>query len=436
MAQARKTVYIGMTADILHHGHINVIENGRKYGDVIIGLLTDRAVSKFKRLPYLEFEHRKRILENISGVIKVIPQDDWDYSPNLKLLRPDFMIHGDDWQDGPQQEYRRRALEAMSQWGGKIIEVPYTKGVSSARLDVQIRAMGTTPNIRLSQLRRQLNASGFARVLEVHSPLSGLIVETLEEERNGEMVRFDAMWSSSLTDSAMHGKPDIEALDHTARLLGINDLFEVTTKPLLYDADTGGRIEHFTFTVRSLERMGVSGVIVEDKAGLKKNSLLGPQSKQWQTDVEEFSAKISAGKSAQVTNDFMVIGRIESLILNAGIDDALHRAHAYVDAGADGVMIHDRSKSSADVFEFCDRFRAKNTKSLIVAVPTTYNSVYESELSSRGVNVVIYANHLLRAAYPAMVKVARSILQNGRSSEASSLCMPIDEILKLIPGTS
>jgi phosphoenolpyruvate phosphomutase / 2-hydroxyethylphosphonate cytidylyltransferase len=431
-----KTVYIGMTADILHHGHVNVIEHGRKYGDIIVGLLTDRAVSKFKRLPYLEYEHRKHIIENISGVVKVIPQDDWDYAPNLRLVRPNFMIHGDDWLDGPQYEYRKRAFEAMNEWDGQIIEVPYTQGVSSARLDVQMRALGTTPDIRLRQLRRQLRASGFARAMEVHSPLCGLIVESLEEERDGLPVRFDAMWSSSLTNSTVHGKPDIEALDHTARLSGVNDIFEVTTKPLLYDADTGGRIEHFTFTVRSLERMGVSGVIVEDKIGLKRNSLLGADANQQQDSIEQFASKIAAGKSAQVTNEFMIVGRIESLVLNAGIDDALHRAHAYVDAGADGIMIHDSDEDPSDIFKFCDRFRANDTNSVVVVVPTAYNTVYEHELATRGANIVIYANHLLRAAYPAMVRVARVILEKGRSFEADQGCMSIEQILKLVPGTT
>ena len=430
-----KVVYIGMTADIIHHGHINIIEHGRKYGDVTIGLLTDRAVSRFKRLPYLEYGHRKRILENIAGVTKVIPQEDWDYAPNLRLVRPDFMIHGSDWLEGPQSEFRRRAYEAMSGWGGQIIEIPYTPGVSSARLDAQMRALGTTPDIRLRQLRRQVKAAGFVRVMEVHSPLCGLIVETLEAEREGRPVRFDAMWSSSLTDSTVRGKPDIEALDHTARLSGINDLFEVTTKPLLYDADTGGRIEHFTFTVRSLERMGVSGVIIEDKTGLKKNSLLGSTVEQCQDSVEGFAKKIAAGKAAQVTDEFMIIGRIESLILDAGLDDALLRARAYVDAGADGIMIHGRDKTPAEIFAFCDRFRATDKDTLVVAVPTAYNSVYEHELADRGVNIVIYANHLLRASYPAMARVARAILENGRSLEADTQCMSVDEILKLIPGT-
>lgn len=430
-----KIVYIGMTADILHHGHINVIEVGRKYGDVVIGLLTDQAVAKFKRLPYLEYEHRKRILENIAGVKSVVPQEEWDYVPNLRQIRPDYMVHGDDWTVGPLQKYRNRALEAMAEWGGEIIEVPYTYGVNSERLDVQARKLGTTPNIRLRQLRRQLNASGFVRALEVHSPLCGLIVETLVAKRGDNPVRFDAMWSSSLTDSTVRGKPDIEALDHTARLAGINDLFEVTTKPLIYDADTGGRLEHFRFTVRSLERMGVSGVIIEDKIGLKKNSLLGNDVAQQQDSVDQFSAKIEAGKAAQVTSDFMIIGRIESLILDAGMDDALVRAQAYVKAGADGIMIHSRRKDPAEIFQFCDRFRQIAGDAMLVVVPTSFNSVYENEFEERGVNMVIYANHLLRASYPAMVGVARTILETGRCLEADPQCMPVDEILRLIPGT-
>jgi len=428
-------VYIGMTADILHHGLINVIEVGRGYGDIVVGLLTDRAVSKFKRLPYLNYEHRKRVLENISGVVSVIPQDEWDYTPNLRRVRPDYMVHGDDWTVGWYRKYRQRAFEAMAEWGGKIIEIPYTKGVSSAELISEARAIGTTPDVRMRQLRRQLNASGFVRVLEVHSPLCGLIVEREAVERDGNTVRFDAMWSSSLTDSTVRGKPDIEALDHTARLAGINDLFEVTTLPLLYDADTGGRREHFSFTVRSLERMGVSAAIIEDKTGLKKNSLLGNDVTQQQDSVEEFSAKIAAGKAAQVTSDFMIIGRIESLILDAGMDDALTRANAYVEAGADGIMIHSRKPDPSEIFQFCDRFRRTDVDTTLVVVPTSFNSVYENQFEERGVNVVIYANHLLRASYPAMARVARTILERGRCLEVDQDCVPVKDILGLITGT-
>jgi phosphoenolpyruvate phosphomutase len=323
----------------------------------------------------------------------------------------------------------------MAEWGGKIIEIPYTKGVSSAELISEARAIGTTPDVRMRQLRRQLNASGFVRVLEVHSPLCGLIVEREAVERDGNMVRFDAMWSSSLTDSTVRGKPDIEALDHTARLAGINDLFEVTTLPLLYDADTGGRREHFSFTVRSLERIGVSAAIIEDKTGLKKNSLLGNDVTQQQDSVEEFSAKIAAGKAAQVTSDFMIIGRIESLILDAGMDDALTRANAYVEAGADGIMIHSRKPDPSEIFQFCDRFRRTDVDTTLVVVPTSFNSVYENQFEERGVNVVIYANHLLRASYPAMARVARTILERGRCLEVDQDCVPVKDILGLIPGT-
>jgi phosphoenolpyruvate phosphomutase / 2-hydroxyethylphosphonate cytidylyltransferase len=428
-----KTVYIGMTADILHHGHINVIETGRRYGDVVIGLLTDQAVSRYEQLPYLEYRHRKRILENISGVKQVIPQEEWDYGPNLRKIRPDYMIHGNDWVTGPQRRYRDQAFAAMAEWGGEIIEVPCTEDEDPERPERQARPPGTTPTRRLRQLRRQLAACGFVRVLEVHSPLCGLIAEAATAEHDGRPARFDAMWSSSLVDSTVRGKPDIEALDHSARFAALNELFEVTTKPLLYDADTGGRVEHFAFTVRSLERMGVSAAIIEDKTGLKRNSLHGTDVSQQQESIENFCRKIHAGKAAQVTNDFAVIGRIESLILNAGLDDALTRAREYVAAGADGIVIHSRSRDPGEIFAFCDRFRKVDAGTMLVAIPTSYNGVYEHELEARGVNVVIYANHLLRAAYPAMMDAARTILEHGRCQEVDKRCMSVDEILRLIP---
>ncbi len=431
-----KTVYVGMAADILHDGHMSLIETARRYGDVVIGLLTDQAVLKFDRLPYLAYEHRKRILENVAGVKEVVPQDDLDYVPNLRKLRPDYLIHGGDWLNGAHSNYRDRSLAAMVEWGGQIIEMTSAGGRGPGLLHVFDLAFGTTPTIRLRQLRRQLAGSGFARVLEVHSPLCGLIAESATAEHDGRAVGFDAMWSSSLINSTVRGKPDIEAVDHSARFAGLNELFEVTTKPLLYDADTGGRAEHFAFTVRSLERLGVSAVIIEDKIGLKRNSLLGNDVMQTRESIENFCYKISSGKAAQATNDFAVIGRVESFILNAGIDDALLRAKEYVAAGADGIMIHSRSNEPDEIFAFCDRFRKADAATILVAVPTSYNGVYEHELKARGVNVVIYANHLLRASYPAMMQVARTILENGRCREADSLCMSVDSILRLIPGTA
>jgi phosphoenolpyruvate phosphomutase / 2-hydroxyethylphosphonate cytidylyltransferase len=428
-----KTVYIGMTADILRHGHISVIETGRRYGEVVIGLLTDQAASRLKQKPCLEYRHRKRILENISGVKLVIPQEDLDYGPNLRKIRPDYMIHGEDWISGPQRRYRDQASAAMAEWGGEIIEVPGAEDEDPDLPEGQPRAPGTTPTIRLRQLRRQLAACGFVRVLEVHSPLCGLIAEAAAAEHDRRCARFDAMWSSSLVDSTVRGKPDIEALDHSTRFAALNDLFEVTTKPLLYDADTGGRVEHFAFTVRSLERMGVSAVVIEDKTGLKRNSLHGTDVSQQQESIENFCRKIRAGKTAQVTNEFAVIGRIESLILDAGLDDALVRAREYVAAGADGIVIHSRSRDPGEVFAFCDRFRKADAGTMLVAIPTSYTGVYEHELEARGVNVVIYANHLLRASYPAMMAAARTILANGRCLEVDKLCMSVDDILRLIP---
>jgi len=431
----KKRVYIGMTADALHPGLINIIEEGVKYGDVIIGLLTDKAISEYKRLPYLNYEQRKQVVKSIKGVIEVVPQDDWSYAPNLLRLKPDYMIHGDDWNYGTQKQFRDLAFEAMASVGGEIIEIPYTKDINSSDFISSINSIGTTPQIRLRTLRRLINSKSIVRILESHSGLTGLIVEKTYIESEGKRVEFDGMWSSSLTDSTSKGKPDIEAVDITTRMHSLTDMLECTTKPIIYDGDTGGKIEHFEFTVRTLERNGISAVIVEDKIGLKKNSLFGTSVPQTQDSIEGFSNKIKAGKRAQITEEFMIIARVESLILGRSLDEALERAFAYVKAGADGIMIHSKESSGKDIIEFCERFRNEDKTSPLVVVPSTFNHITEQEFFEMGVNIVIYANHMLRASYPAMSNVAKQILTNGRSLEASKDCMSIKEILELIPGT-
>lgn len=430
-----KKVYIGMTADIMHPGLIHIINEATKYGDVIVGLLTDKAIAEHKRLPYLTYEQRKEVVENIKGVSEVIPQEEWSYVDNLKRIRPDYIIHGDDWKNGPLREIREQVFEVMNEQGGKVIEIPYTKGINSSSLDKEIKSIGTTPDIRLKTLRRLINAKPIVRILEAHDGLCGLIIENLEIQKGDKREVFDGMWSSSLTDSTSKGKPDIEAVDLTTRLQDLNNILECTTKPIIFDGDTGGKIEHFTFTVRTLERHGISAIIIEDKVGLKKNSLFGIDAIQTQDTIEGFCAKIKAGKEAQVTQDFMIIARIESLIAGKPMSDALERAYAYVEAGADGIMIHSKNKSGEDIKEFCLTFRQRYAHVPIVVVPTTYDHIHESELRKWGVNVVIYANHMLRAAYPAMMRVACTILENGRAQEVRDLCMPIKEILELIPGT-
>ena len=430
-----KKVYIGMTADIMHPGLIHIINEATKYGDVIVGLLTDKAIAEHKRLPYLTYEQRKEVVENIKGVSEVIPQEEWSYVDNLKRIRPDYIIHGDDWKNGPLREIREQVFEVMNEQGGKVIEIPYTKGINSSSLDKEIKSIGTTPDIRLKTLRRLINAKPIVRILEAHDGLCGLIIENLEIQKGDKREVFDGMWSSSLTDSTSKGKPDIEAVDLTTRLQDLNNILECTTKPIIFDGDTGGKIEHFTFTVRTLERHGISAIIIEDKVGLKKNSLFGTDAIQTQDTIEGFCAKIKADKEAQVTQDFMIIARIESLIAGKPMSDALERAYAYVEAGADGIMIHSKNKSGEDIKEFCLTFRQRYAHVPIVVVPTTYDHIHESELRKWGVNVVIYANHMLRAAYPAMMRVACTILENGRAQEVRDLCMPIKEILELIPGT-
>lgn len=431
-----KKVYLGMIADIMHPGLINIINEGAKYGDVIIGLFTDKAIATHKRLPYLTYEQRETVVRSIHGVADVVPQDDWSYVPNLVKYKPDYIIHGDDWLEGPDKYIRDEVFKVMEGLGGKVIEIPYTKGITSSGLAEELESLGTTPQARLKSLRRLITAKPIVRIMESHCGLTGLIIEHTKVEVGNEIREFDGMWASSLTDSTSKGKPDIEAVDLTTRLHDLNDSLEVTTKPVIYDGDTGGKTEHFVFTVRTLERLGVSAVIIEDKVGLKQNSLFGTDAVQTQDTIEGFCSKIQVGKEAQVTRDFMIIARCESLIAGKPVEDALERCHAYVAAGADGIMIHSKNKDGQDIKEFCQRFREVDNHTPIVAVPTTYGQFTEAELAEWGINIVIYANHMLRSAYPAMVKCAERILETTRCQEASEeYCMPIKQILNLIPGT-
>ena len=425
-----KKVYVGMCADLIHHGHLNIINNAKKYGSVTVGLLTDSAIASYKRLPALNYEQRKIIVENIKGVDKVIPQETLDYIPNLEKIKPDYVVHGDDWKKGVQKQVRQKVINKLNEWGGNVIDVPYTKNISSTKLHNHLKDIGTTPDIRRKMLRRLIESKSIVRILESHNGLTGLITEKTKVGNN----EFDGMWLSSLTHSASKGKPDTQYVDITTVSQTLGEIFDVTTKPMIVDLDNGGLVEHFKPIVRSLERLGVSAVIIEDKIGNKRNSLFDDTSNQSQDSIEDFSYKILEGKKSLVTKDFMIIARIESFILNNGLDDAIERAKAYIDAGADGIMIHSKSKEPNEIFSFCKRYQEFNKKVPLVVVPSTYNHITEKELSDKGVDIVIYANHLLRSAYPSMVATAESILKNERSYESSNKCLPIKEVLELIPN--
>lgn len=430
-----KTVYVGMSADVVHPGHLNVISKATEFGRVILGLLTDQAIASYKRLPFMSYEQRLVVMENIKGVDTVVPQTTLDYTENLRKLRPDYVIHGDDWKEGVQARTRAKVIEVLSEWGGELIEVKYTKGISSSQLKGALNALGTTPELRLKTLRRLINAKPVTRFMEVHNGLTGLIVENIGVDVNGRRQEFDGMWGSSLTDSVSRGMPDIEAVDISTRIQTMFEITEVTTKPIIFDGDTGGKNEHFAFTIRALERIGVSMVIIEDKSGLKRNSLFGSEANQLQVPIPEFTKKIELGRTARVTDDFMVVGRIESLVLKVGMDDALLRAQEYTNAGVDGIMIHSSENDPSEIIEFCKRFRDFEDTLPLITVPTTYNSITEEDLANAGVNVVIHANHLIRGAYPGMIKAAETILRNGRSLEADQDLLTIKDILQLIPGT-
>ena len=425
-----KTVYIAMSADLVTPSHVNIIQEARMLGEVVIGLLTDSAVASYQRLPYMPYEERKFVMENIVGVKEVVAQETLDHVPNLLKIKPNYVFHRDDWNTGVLRETRQRIIDTLKQWGGELVESDHMPGITSTSLKQAIREVGITPMMRRSMLKRLLEAKPLIRIIEAHSGLTGLIAETVFVENDDIVREFEGIWLSSLTDSAVKAKPDIEYVE---RMTTLSDILETTTKPIIFDGDTGGITEHFVFMVRTLERLGVSAVIIEDKKGLKKNSLFGTDVVQVQDDIEDFCHKISSGKRAQVTDGFMIISRIESLILEAGMDDALARAKAYIAAGTDGIMIHSRKPTADEVLTFCREYAKFDDRVPLVAVPSTYCHTTEDELAAAGVNIVIYANQLLRSAYPAMVDVAKSILQHGRAAEAEEHCMPIKDIISLIP---
>lgn len=429
----QKNVYCCFSSDVIHGGHIKIIEAAKVLGDVTVGILSDEAVASYKRYPLLSYKERSELLSHIGNIKSVILQERLSYKENLEKLKPDYVVHGDDWKTGFQSAIRREVIHTLSKWNGKLVELPYSRNEAYEIIENDMRSRLSIPDVRRKRLRSLLEMKGLVTALEAHSGITGLIAEKTTVLQDGKTYQFDAMWVSSLCDSTAKGKPDIELVDMTSRFRTIDDIMEVTTKPIIFDGDTGGLTEHFVYTVKSLERIGVSAIIIEDKTGLKKNSLFGTDVEQTQDSIENFSVKIKAGKRAQKTKEFMIIARIESLILERGMDDALERAHAFVQAGADGIMIHSRKKDPAEIFEFVERFRISDNTTPLVVVPTSFNSVKEDEWKQRGVNVVIYANQLTRSAFPAMQNTAISILENHRSLECDSSLMSIKDILTLIP---
>ena len=428
-----KQVYICFSTDIIHNGHLSILKKAAELGTVTVGILTDEVVASYKHYPLIPLDERIAMFDSLKYVSRVVVQETLDYTDVLLRLRPDIVVHGDDWLVGYQANIRQRVIDVLAGWGGELIEFPYTHTPTEETLST-LDALLSLPETRRSRLRKLMAYKPCLSVCEAHNGITGLIVEKTAVETPEGRRQFDAMWVSSLCDSTAKGKPDIELVDMTSRLRTLEEIMEVTTKPIILDGDTGGMVEHFVYNVQTLERMGISAIIIEDKKGLKKNSLFGAGVGQMQDSIEGFCHKIASGKAAQKTKDFMIIARCESLILEQGLEDAITRCHAYVKAGADGVMIHSKSKTPDEVYAFCEAFRRDDPKTPIIVVPTTYNGATEAELAAHGVNIVIHANHLIRSAFPAMQATARSILENGRSREADQLCMSIKEILTLLPN--
>ncbi|CAO6130701.1 PrpB PEP phosphonomutase and related enzymes [Candidatus Pelagibacterales bacterium] len=429
---SKKKVYVGLAADILHEGHINILKIAKKYGDVIVGLLTDKAIASYKNIPYLDFEKRKVVIENIKYVKKVIPQNTLDYTENLNLIKPEFVVHGDDWKTGIQKNTRKRVIQTLKKWSGKLIEPKYTKKISSSSIKKNIANVIASPDNRVSRLKRLIESKDVVKILESHNALTGLIIEKANIYKNKRLIEFDGMWSSSLTDSATKGLPDNSSLSFSSRILSLQDMLDATTKPIVFDADNGGQIEHLSFLVRSLERSGISAIIIEDKTGIKKNSLFKNQSESKQDSPKHFAKKIKKICQTRQSKDFMVIARIESFILGKGLKDALIRAEIYSKAGVDAILIHSKEKTPSEIFSFAKEFKKKKHFIPLVSVPSTYSKVYEKDLIKNGFKLVIYANQLLRAAYPAMKNTALTILKNGRAFEADKKIISIKKIINLI----
>ena len=427
-----KKVYTCFCTDVIHEGHLNILKKAREYGEVTVGMLTDEAMVRFNRFPTLDLEARMELVRQTGLADHVVIQDAIMYDRIIEEYKPDYVVHGDNWKQGPEAAIRQNVIDNLQKYGGELIELPYTYNEQVKKIDDRMKEKLAMPEFRRKRLRQLLKMRPIVKTLEVHSGLTGLIAEKTIVENNGELDQFDAMWISSLCDSTAKGKPDIELVDMSSRIRTIDDVMDVTTKPIILDGDTGGLIEHFVYNVRTLERMGVSAIIIEDKTGLKKNSLFGTEVEQTQDSIENFCAKIRAGKQAARTDEFMLIARIESLILEKGMEDALNRAFAYVEAGADGIMIHSRQKSPDEIVQFCKKFREKDAETPIVVVPTSFNIITEEELAEAGVNIVIYANQLTRSAFPAMQETAVTILKNHRAKEADDKLMPFNDIIRLI----
>lgn len=421
-----KIVYTVLCADFFHSGHLNIIKQSKKHGKVMVGLLTDEAIASYKRVPVNPYEKRLELVKNIKGVYKVVPQHTLDYTDNLRKYKPAIVTNGDDWREGVQKETRKQVIRVLEEWGGELIEIPYTKGISSTLIIEDFQKRGVTPEQRRPLLRRMINVKSLVRIIEAHNGLSAIVAENTQV--NGK--QFDAIWESSLTDSASKGKPDIELVDFTSRVQTINEILEVTKKPLIVDGDTGGQQEHFIYMVRTLERLGVSAVIIEDKRFPKVNSLM-PGAKHIQEDIDVFCEKIKAGKSAQITDDFMIIARVESLIAGKSVQDAIKRAIRYYHAGADAIMIHSKDSNPRKVFKFCEVYKNFKDRVPLVIVPTAYNTISEKEMMMFGIDVVIHANHLLRSSYKTMNSVAETILRTGKSCNVDDKCCTMQELFDI-----
>ncbi len=413
MAAPDKTVYVGMSADLVHPGHINLLREAASLGRVTVGLLTDRAISSYKRMPFLTFEQRRAVIEHIAFVTAVVPQDTLDYTDNLRLLRPDFVVHGDDWRNGVQAQTRRRVLDVLREWGGTLVEPPYTEGISSTALRMAAMDIGFAPGVRQRRLRRMLDCKPLVRVMQAHDGLSAHIVDRLEETTQGAPREYDAIWVDSLAGAPIRGKPDPLPFDLSSRLVTLHEILDATTKPLICNAGGAGHAAGVTAAVRTLERIGVSAIVIDTEVTDRRAVPAMAASAPPQDDMAAFIREIAAARDARVTPDFMIIARINDRTRDCGADRMMARAAAGVDAGADAVMCDSDPVNPDGIFDLCRRYRRlMNGHPLLVGLSGT-EGLQEHDLASAGASMVVYTDTLLRAAREAMISAASQVLSCG-----------------------
>jgi len=424
---SEKTVYVGMVGDMLHVGHINILKTAARLGRVTVGVLTDRAVVGYKRLPLLAFEDRVRVVESIADVAAVVPQKTLSYVENLRALRPDYVVHGDDWRYGDQvSRARAEVIATLGEWGGELVEVAYTKGISSTAIHRSGAADALFSGTRQGRLRRLLAAKPTLRIVEAHSGLSAKIAAEVRGPDGA--TGFDAVWQSGLTDAIHRGKSDGGAVDRGRRLQAVEEILDAGPLPLIYDGRAAGRPETVFDLTRALDKAGVSALCLGDRSDPDRT---GPE-----MSPAETVAQIEAVRAACPTGAVMAISRIVVAAPGNGgsgaLDRALDRALALLEAGSDAVMFDSAADTAEPILDIAARLRRQRRDVPLFAAQSDRWGAPIHRFENAGIDAVVYETHLLRATVAPMRRAATALLAEG-TGPAPDLT-PLPELRGLFPS--